>query len=161
MRRISKSLVLLTFFALSLARANAVEPVDQDREFCTAGVIEDATTHKTWSVVRNMEHPAWPARLIEMRGENEQPCFSHEDMRKEGLRFERSDLVVHARDSVAIAEDAPAWHGELGAVALSSGGIGDVIRVRLRISKRVAEAIVISRDRAVFARKKKELAPWK
>ena len=88
MRRISKSLVLLTFFALFLARANAVEPVDQDREFCTAGVIEDATTHKTWSVVRNMEHPAWPARLIEMRGENEQPCFSHEDMRKEGPRFE-------------------------------------------------------------------------
>jgi hypothetical protein len=132
----------------------------QRSEFCGVKVIEDPPTSRKWLLSRNVEHPAWPARLIEMHGENKLLCPSPERIQSRHSPSGSAEAVVHARDSVVVVEDAPAWRGAIDGVALAGGRAGDLVPVRLRFSGKVVRVIVVSKGKAILAGRETEGTPW-
>jgi hypothetical protein len=120
--------------------------------FHAVRIIVDPATQRRWLLERNTEHPARPALLTPVKADGSCCVCSIEQTtgRRNGLQIQPT---VRAGDALVVVEDAPAWHAEMEAVALSYGSPGDSILVRLRIGGKVARATVISRTRAVAANK--------
>jgi hypothetical protein len=102
-------------------------------------LIEDTATGKSWRVETNAGAPGSPARLIELPTGNQRVGAAGES---------REPLMVHEGDVLKVSQETPALHADFAAVAMRGGRNREWIRVRLRLSGRVALAQISGPTRA-------------
>lgn len=114
-------------------------------------LIKDPSTRQGWLVEQSIEHPAWPARLIQL----EEVAVFRPGIRGGELARKRCDLQkpaeeVRAGQTLIVVADTRVLHSEMEAVALSSGARGDSIMVRTRFGGKLMQATVTSKTRATI-----------
>ena len=111
-----------------------------------AACIDDAAMRQHWRPERSAVHPDWPAKLVMISGS----CDERQGPEAQGRMAKHLSIVVRQGDVLAVSEENAALLAELQAVALSSGGRGGVIRVRLRFAGKVLRARIVAPGKAVL-----------
>jgi hypothetical protein len=116
--------------------------------------IDDPHSGARWLLLRNLNHPGGPGRLIQLPGR------VGEDRREEpaGQPFPAEDTkelaqvipVIHAGDPLTVEEDTAAVSSRLQAVALTPAAIGSAFAARLRIGNMIVQARALGPGRAAF-----------
>lgn len=98
-------------------------------------VFEDPFTGATWRVESDPRFPGGPGKLVRIIL---------------GLRSDGPTALIRAGETVRILQDTSNLQADLEAIALSSGALGDSVKVRLQFGGRVVVARITSAGRAVL-----------
>jgi hypothetical protein len=109
--------------------------------------IDDPSSGARWLLVREMEHPGGPGRLVEVF-----PAQSS------GRRIEAAASVaqpvprpaIRAGDRLIVEENTAVVEARLEAVALGPAAVGSELGVRLKIGGKVLRAVALGPGRAAF-----------
>lgn len=144
--------------ATDLYASPAPRQFDKTGDWRVIRSFEDASTHQSWTVVRDKKQPAAPARLwgpTILRGAG---CASAEESR-EALLQTASRLIIHAGDSLIVDEHTAIVDARLEATALNAAAGGERLKIRLKIGNRIVEAVAIEPGRAEMVPAMREARP--
>jgi len=99
----------------------------------------DAVLRRRWALVGVCDHPDWPAMVMPMSDlESEPHTTQSQEVHQEALRAEP---VVRAGDAVQLWSRQGDLRIEAAAIAEQSGGLGQVVRVRLMQRKTLGQQV--------------------
>jgi hypothetical protein len=110
--------------------------------------IEDPSTGNRWLLLRDLNRPAGPGRLVLTRQGNSP--WTREGNGAVPLVSAGAGPFIHTGDALLVEEHTPVADTRLEAVALGPAVKGTYFRARLKIGGKVARVMAIAPGRAVF-----------
>lgn len=104
--------------------------------------IRDPQTGQRWVLVRDAEHPRWPARLRLADG----PGVAGGD----GIPAASPQPVIRGGDAIVVVESTPVLEARYDAIALGSAEKGKAMNVRLKVNGKVVHAVALGPGRAAL-----------
>lgn len=109
-----------------------------------ARVIDDCGTGHRWLYLRDSSRPTGPAKLVMIVRDASDDSYSRScrEFNHALVKAERPSIpVIRAGDLIELSEITPGLAVHLQAIALASASVGDPLKVRLKIGRRVLRAV--------------------
>lgn len=139
--------LLLLVLGTVLAGAQTQKTVPAPAATTTASAalpreIRDPQTGQRWILVRDAEHPRWPARLQLVDGSGAAGGA--------GLPPALPQPVIRGGDAIVVVESTPVLEARYDAVALGSAEKGKAMNARLKVNGKVVHAVALGPGRAAL-----------
>jgi hypothetical protein len=115
---------------------------------CVIRQIDDPATGRHWLLERDPEHPGWPGRLVEAPG---LVSAANNGSRSPAALPSPMRPMILAGDQLVVSDETDVIRVRLEAVALQPARVGRKLRVRLKFSGKVMDAVAIGSGRAKVA----------
>jgi hypothetical protein len=105
-------------------------------------VLDDAANGDRWELVRDVNHPGGPGRMVRREGAA---------VKAEPVVAEKARLVIHAGDRVAVEEKTDAVVAHLEGLATTPAAYGELVTVRLKVGGWMVRAVAEAPGKARLA----------
>lgn len=140
------ALVLLAAMLVAGAQTQGNAPAPADTAPASGGPvreIHDPQTGQRWVLLKDAEHPRWPARLVPVEGPRD----------AEGVMAAAvlPKPVIRGGDAIVVEENTPVLEAKYDAVALSAAERGKAMNARLKVNGKVVHVVALGPGRAALA----------
>jgi len=116
--------------------------------------IDDPHSGARWLLLRGLDHPGGPGRLVLLDGRGEDTRRAHLPGGPTPVAWTEESLravcVIHTGDTLTVEEDTAVVNSRLQAVALAPAATGSAFAARLKIGNKIVQARALGPGRAVF-----------